>query len=84
MVRVLYNDDALYIGIVSQDVYAEIELCDCAACEISEGTGRCIKPQGADAIHFRVPPPSQAAVPASSMLQGSRPGPNPATGRSMP
>ncbi len=64
-----------------QDVYAEIELCDCADCELAQGSGRCINFAGANAIHFRVPPPSAPAG-ATSQIQGPRPGPGSITGRS--
>ena len=68
--------------IVGQDVYAEIELCDCADCEGAQGSGRCINLKGPSAIHFRVPPPTTVPAAQSSMLQGPRPGPNPKSGRS--
>jgi hypothetical protein len=70
--------------IVGQDVYAEIELCDCSDCEGQEGSGRCIYLTGNDAIHFRVPPPSNAPAGTTSMIQGPRPGPSSISGRSMP
>ena len=40
--------------IVGQDVYAEIELCDCADCEEAQGSGRCINLKGPSAIHFKI------------------------------
>ena len=73
-------------AIVSEDVYAEIELCDCADCEVQQGSGRCVYLTGTNALHFRVPPPPPPATRAvqSSAISGPRPGPDPSTGRSKP
>ena len=72
-------------AIVSEDVYAEIELCDCADCAIAEGSGRCVYLTGSKAIHFRVPPPTASRSEASSsVVRSPRPGPHPSTGRSKP
>ena len=67
-------------AIVSEDIYAEIELCDCADCEVVEGSGRCIH----QTIHFRVPPVagSRPSSASNSAVKGPRPGPDPTTGRS--